>query len=167
MDTFGIRPLQTKDARLMLEWMKDPSITRFFRFDSANITMEDCRKFISEATRDANTLHYAVVDANDEYLGTVSLKNIDTNDGTAEYAISMRACAHGSGAAAQGTEEILKVAFDKLHLNRVYLNVLADNGRANAFYKKMDFMFERIEKNAVQINGAYHDLNWYATERRI
>lgn len=69
-----------------------------------------------------------MVDENDEYLGTVSLKCIDTTAGTAEYAISMRSCAHGSGAAADGTREILKVAFDKLHLNGVYLNVLADNG---------------------------------------
>ena len=31
---FSLRTLEEKDALLMLEWMHDPSINRFFRFDA-------------------------------------------------------------------------------------------------------------------------------------
>lgn len=162
---FLIRPLKNKDAEGMLEWMTDLEITKFFRFDASSVTLDSCRSFIAGADQNGNTLHYAVVDERDEYLGTISLKNIDEKASSAEYAISMRACAHGSGAAADGTEAVLNIAFNTLGLHRVYLNVLADNGRANAFYRKMEFSFEYSEKNAVQINGIYRDLNWYAVTK--
>lgn len=162
---FSIRPLKSKDAAGMLEWMTDPEITKFFRFDASSVDLNTCSSFIAEADKNDNTRHYAVVDESDEYLGTISLKNIDTKASSAEYAISMRACAHGSGAAAAGTEAVLNTAFNTLGLHRVYLNVLADNGRANAFYRKMNFSFEYSEKNAVQINGVYRDLNWYAVNK--
>ena len=32
-----LRPLEEKDAPLMLEWMTDPSITEFFRFQQVSV----------------------------------------------------------------------------------------------------------------------------------
>lgn len=163
---FLIRPLENKDADGMLEWMSDPGIAKNFRFDAHNITLESCIVFIKDAKKNKGVFHYAVTDEHDEYLGTISLKNVNTETGSAEYAISMRACAHGSGAAYAGTDAILKLAFDTLHLKRIYLNVLADNERANAFYRKMNFLFQYREVNAVRINDVYHDLNWYAMKNQ-
>lgn len=164
---FFVRPLKNKDAEGMLEWMSNPEITRYFRFDASGVTIETCRTFIDTANQCLDTRHYAVVDEKDEYLGTVSLKHIDRNIGTAEYAISMRLCAHGSGAARVGTETVLRIAFDELHLNRVYLNVLTDNGRANAFYQKMKFELERTEKQAIRLKDGVHDLNWYVRKKEV
>ena len=161
---FSLRTLEEKDAPLMLEWMHDPSINRFFRFDAEKMTEEKCREYIRSAAVSADCRHYAVVDDNDEYLGTISLKGIDAQKGTAEYAISMRSCAHGSGAAMYATKELLRKAFDELGLNRVYLNVLSDNVRANRFYEKAGFKFVREEKEAVEIRGEKHSLKWYEFE---
>lgn len=158
-----LRPLAAKDAPWMLEWMTDPDIVCFFRFDASGVTLENCRNFIAEAKEQKDCLHYAIVDASDTYLGTVSLKHITQTD--AEYAISTRRCAHGTGAAMAATRQILDIAFRERKLNRVYLNVLADNSRANAFYRKVGFLFVRCEENAVMIRGAQKDLNWYEIER--
>lgn len=124
-----------------------------------------CLEFISAANRNSECRHYAIADESDNYLGTISLKDVDTEKKTAEYAISTRSCAHGTGAAMQATEEVLKIAFEQLNLERVYLNVLVDNARANAFYKKAGFRFERCEEHAVKIRGEWKDLNWYAINR--
>jgi diamine N-acetyltransferase len=160
---FHLRPLEEKDAPGMLEWMTDPEIVRFFRFDASAVTLESCRSFIAEANLQKNCRHYAIADEQDAYLGTISLKNITEAD--AEYAISTRSCAHGTGAAMTATREILRIAFRELGLKRVYLNVLAENGRANAFYRKAGFRFVNTEKNAVEIRGQEKDLNWYEIER--
>lgn len=160
---FHLRPLEEKDAGGMLEWMTDPEIVCFFRFDASAVTPESCRSFISAANRQADCRHYAIADETDAYLGTISLKSITETD--AEYAISTRSCAHGSGAAMAATKEILKIAFQELGLKRVYLNVLADNGRANAFYRKAGFRFVRTEENAVTIRGEEKDLNWYEIQK--
>ena len=42
-------------------------------------------------------------DQDDEYLGTISLKNIDLKNKNAEYAISTRKKARGTGANQQAT----------------------------------------------------------------
>lgn len=93
------------------------------------------------------------------------MKHINQDAHSAEYAISMRACAHGSGAALAGTNAILRIAFCSLNLENVYLNVLADNGRANAFYHKAGFSLVRTEHNALTIDKILHDLNWYNIHR--
>lgn len=160
---FSLRPLEEKDAAGMLEWMTDPAIARFFRFDAASMTLDRCKDFICGAGEQENCRHWAIVNENDEYLGTISLKEI--KNGSAEYAISTRAKAHGTGTAMEATRQILKIAFEDLGLNRVYLNVLADNGRANGFYRKAGFQFTHAEKNALEIRGQMKDLNWYEVRR--
>ena len=160
---FRLRPLAEKDAPFMLEWMTDPSIAQFFRFDASKMTQAGCEAFIAAAGEQENCRHYAIVDEDDEYLGTISLKEI--RNGETEYAVSTRAKAHGTGAAMAATRRILEIAFEELNLNRVYLNVLEDNGRANAFYRKAGFQFTHAEKNALEIRGQMKDLNWYEVRR--
>lgn len=156
-----LRPLCQKDAPFMLEWMTDPEITRFFRFDASNVSLRTCKEYIENSAEAKNAVHFAVVDENDEYLGTISLKEIDTENRCAEYAISMRKKAHGTGAALNATKLILEYAFEKLGMERVYLNVLAENLRANAFYRKAGFCFVNEEPDALELRGQMKDLNWY------
>ena len=98
----------------------------------------------------------------DEYLGTISLKNIDLKNKNAEYAISTRKKARGTGANQQATESLLKYGFDKLQLHRIYLNVLSSNKRAISFYKKCGFIYEGKFKDHLFIDDRYQDLEWYA-----
>ena len=165
MSQIHLRKLELKDAPLMLEWIQDPTIACFFRFDAQSMTVADCEKFIESTDDDSDSIHYAIVNEDDEYLGTISLKNIDYQKREAEYAISTRKRAHGTGAAMVATKEILRIACEELELKRVYLNVLTENGRANAFYLKVGFRFDYCEKNAVEINGVKRSLNWYSIIR--
>lgn len=157
-----LRKLEAKDTPYMLEWMHDPDTNRLFRADFASFREEKVLQFIAHAQEDGVAIHRACVNEQDEYLGTVSLKNIDLQNKKAEYAISFRVCARGTGAALFATKEILRIAFEELALQRVYLNVLADNARANAFYKKCGFMYEGCSHKDLILNGVSHDLNWYA-----
>lgn len=159
MNGIHLRQLEIKDAPLMLEWMQDPSIACFFRFDAQRMTLADCEEYIRNAWDDIRSRHYAIVDEKDEYLGTISLKSIDYEKQEAEYAISTRKKAHGTGVAMIATKEILRIAFEDLDLKRVYLNVLKENGRAIAFYVKTGFQFDYCETKG--INGEERILNWY------
>ena len=91
-----LRQLQLKDAPLMLEWMHDPDVVRYMHTDFASKTLTDCERFIQAAKNSAENLHYAVVNDEDEYMGTVSLKQI--RDGKAEFAITVRASGECTGA---------------------------------------------------------------------
>lgn len=156
-----LRKLKFKDAESMYEWMMDYECNRNFRFDSTKITLESCKNFIEKSLSDKENLNLAIVNENDEYLGTISLKNINYNDLNAEYAISVRKEYHGTGVAKKATQELLKYAFEELHLNKVYLNVLSENIRAIKFYEKIGFEYEGEFKKHLRINSEYKDLKWY------
>lgn len=156
-----LRNLAEKDADGMLSWMHDKEINCVFANDFASFSKEKVLEFINSSVDDKSCVHYACVDDDDNYLGTVSLKHIDNAAKNAEYAVSFCKSAQGTGAAAYATQEILRIGFIELNLERIYLNVLADNGRANHFYNKMGFVFEGCFAKHIMIKGVLKDLNWY------
>ena len=156
-----LRKLKAKDAENMLSWMHDDNVNQFFATQFKNFDQQKVLRFIEESQTDGEQVHRACVNDEDEYLGTVSLKNIDFINKNAEYAISFCPRAHGTGAAKFATNQILQIAFHAFYLERVYLNVLSKNDRANAFYRKYGFVFEGTFKNHVFIGDELCDLNWY------
>jgi len=157
-----LRNPEIKDAPLMLEWMQDEELVAFFQTNFKEKTLSDCEAFIRAASEGTCNRHWAICNEEDEYLGTVSLKQIDLKNKSAEYAIAMRRHALGTGASQYGTEEVLKIAFEEMGLNRVYLNVLEDNVRANKFYERIGFVFEGSFKEHLFVNGTYRNLKWFA-----
>lgn len=147
-----LRSLEERDVPGMLEWMRDPAVAGQFQADFSSMGECDALEFVRSSWEDRRSIHLAI-DEGEGYLGTVSLKNIDDRDASAEYAISTRAAAHGTGAALRATREVLSLAFGALGLNRVYLNVRADNGRARAFYRKVGFVEEGVARKALKSRG--------------
>ena len=158
------RKLKKEDAEGMLEWMHDPNIYKYFRYDMEKQTLETALSFIENATTnimDGGNVHYAISDEEDKYLGTISLKNFDLISKNAEYAISLRSIAQGKGIATEATQRLLKIAFQEYELERIYLNVLSDNIRAIRLYEKCGFVYEGEFRNHLFLRGEYKNLKWY------
>lgn len=161
---YMLRSLKLKDSEGILEWMHDPKINLWYTGKIKNATLNRVINFINNAEelmKQGTTRHYAIVNEEDEYLGTISLKNIEPIKG-AEYAISMRGTYQGKGIASWATQEIMRMAFDDLGLHRVYLNVPSDNEHANRFYVRNHFRYEGEAKDCIQIEGRIKSLKWYA-----
>ncbi len=131
-----LRKLKTKDAPYMLEWMHDVDVVQHLNNDFGNKTIEDCRGFIIDSENDLLNLNLAIVDNKDEYMGTVSLKNIDIINGVAEFAIAIRKCAMGKGYSKMAIERIIRIGIAKYGLKMIYWCVNNDNKRAIRFYEK-------------------------------
>jgi diamine N-acetyltransferase len=162
VDMYQLRDLKLKDAEGMLEWMHDSEIASNFRFDSSNMNIDKVRAFIENSQTEETSKHFAVVTEEDEYIGTISLKNIDHTNKNAEYAVVFRKKALGSGAAKEATQLLLDKAFNEFKLIKVYLNVLSENIRAIRFYEKMGFIKEGEFKQHLYTHGRLQDLSWYA-----
>lgn len=159
---FHLRMLKPEDADGMLDWMHDPDVNRIFDAPFASFDKERVLRFIENAQdMHGENLHLACVDENDMYLGTISLKNIDRDNSRAEYAISMRRAAHGTGASRYASEEILRIAFEEMGLNRIYLYLFAANERADRFYKKFGFIYEGTFVKHALFHGELCDVKWY------
>ena len=156
-----LRKLELKDAPLMLAWMHDKSVTEKLQANFASKTMEDAESFIRSSWDDKENLHLAISSDADEYMGTVSLKHIE--DGSAEFAITVRAEAMGKGYSWFGMESIIEKAFAELGLECVYWCVSRENPRAVRFYDKHNFHEALdIPEKVLKRYGNMNDLKWYS-----
>ena len=162
-----LRSLKIKDAKYMLEWMHDESITHNLHANFASKTIDDCIMFIQNSKADKNNVHLAVVDDNDEYMGTVSLKHIDPKSRGAEFGIVVRCKALRKGFSWFAMSNIIKKAFCKYKLSFVYWCVSEDNARACRFYNKHHFSeMKDVPSYALDRYKDVPRLRWYIVRKK-
>ena len=155
-----IRKLKLEDAPYMLEWMDDAELTSGLHTDYSEKTIQDAEGFIRSAQSYDLEKHYAIVNDEDEYMGTISLRNIDLEEGNAELAVVVRRTAMRKGYAWHGMLEVLDIAFNDLKLNSVYWRVKASNFRAIRFFEKHGF-------NTLDQDIPFHILNRHSGEKGL
>lgn len=156
-----LRKLELKDAPLMLAWMHDKSVTEKLRTDFSSKTLQDAENFIRFSWEDKSNVNLAIASDEDEYMGTVSLKHIE--NGSAEFAITVRAEAMGRGYSWFGMESIIGKAFSELGLESIYWCVSKENTRAVRFYDKHNFheVIDVPQKVLDRYEGI-NNLKWYS-----
>lgn len=161
-----LRLIKLEDAPLMLEWMHDDSIVKDLEKDFNNKTIKDCEAFIVSCKDTSCDLHLAVVDDDDNYMGTVSLKNIERDKKRAEFAIVLRKCAMGKGFSYFAMTEMIKVGFTEEKLQQIYWCLFENNIRARRFYDKcgyqqIDMKDEYILHKYLNNDNKSRNLIWY------
>ena len=160
-----LRKLELKDAPFMLGWMHDRDATQHLRADFSSKTIKDAEDFIQASWDDRKNINLAIASDEDEYMGTVSLKDID--DGSAEFAIVVRPEAMGRGYSWFGMKGILEKAFGELELESVCWCVSRDNTRAVRFYDKHHFQeTDDIPERFLSSYEGTGNLKWYAAIRK-
>lgn len=162
-----LRDLQLSDASLMLEWMHDKELCRWMHTDFSSKTLDDCLSFIQKSMVDQKNLNYAVADDANEYMGTVSLKHIDTNLGIAEFGIVVRRCAMGKGFSSYAMKTLFEYGFQCLGLKQIFWCVSKENIRAVRFYSKMGYStIENIPNEIADLYADVPGLQWYIAEQQ-
>ena len=161
-----LRKLEEKDAPYMLEWMHDEDVCEFMQRDFKSMTLANCKAFIQKSQDSNNNLHMAIVDDNDEYMGTVSLKDINYDEKYAEFAITVRKCAMGKGFSGYGMAEIIRIGLEKLQLNNIFWCVSKANLRANRFYDKNGYQrLDVVPQRFKSIYPEWNIMNWYVANK--
>lgn len=163
----SLRRLELEDAVPMLEWLKNPDIYEKMQYDPEKQNMEQCIAFIKNSWKDQKNLHYAVTDSKNEYFGTVSLKNVDTQNKNAELGIVLHPKAFGKGIGAEALRLIAQIAFEEMDLHKIYLYVRQDNKRAVRFYRKNGWECEGDFKEHILARGEYKDIYWFALRKTM
>ena len=145
----------------MLAWMHDKRVTEKLRTNFASKTLEDAENFIRWSWEDKDNVNLAIASDEDEYMGTVSLKHIE--NGTAEFAVTVRYEAMSRGYSWFGMESIIDKAFNEYGIESVYWCVSRDNARAVRFYDKHNFseIVDLPQKVLDRYEGV-ENLKWYS-----
>ncbi len=162
-----LRKLKIEDAPLMLEWMHDEDVCEFMGRNFSEFQLCNCENFIENSLTDEKNLHLAIADENDEYMGTVSLKEIDMDTLSAEFAITVRKKAMGKGFSKFGMENIIKKGFEELGLETIIWNVSKKNIRANKFYQKHNYdELDIIPDKFKNIYPNWKEMNWFCVIKK-
>lgn len=158
----NLRKLKLKDAPFMLEWMHDSDVVKYLKGNFKDKTIEDCKTFINNSIKDCNNIHMAIVSDSDEYMGTVSLKDIKKDEKCAEFGISIRKNAMGRGYSWFAMKAMLDYGFKKCGLDYIYWCVSNDNIRACKFYDKHHFSeMKDVPCFAKNKYSKLNSLKWY------
>jgi RimJ/RimL family protein N-acetyltransferase len=157
--TIRLVSVNVTDAERMVAAL-EPDATRNLKFFSAPVSIERQRAYLEKVMRNPAERLWGV-EADGTLVGTVGLHEIDEHLRTARLGLLVfRKDDRGKGHGKAAIRAALAVAFDptQLDLNKVYLNVFAENVRSRTMYAKMGFVQEGVLRQEYLLDGAYHDM---------
>lgn len=160
-------PLEKEDLPKTRSWANDTFLnSRMLRV--LPVTQLDQEKWYQDIVQDPSKIVFAIkMLKTEEHIGNTGFYHIDWIHRRAEFwiLIGEKDC-WKQGIGADIVRLMQRYAFNNLNLNKLYLNVGADNQGAIALYNKLNFAQEGILKEHYFIKGKYIDVITMAILRR-
>ena len=176
LDCILIRPLGNKDIELLREWRNDKKSTRFLR-DVGYITEEMQKKWYQNYLKNDRDLVFAIEDIGElkRVVGSLSLYDWDRDSKTCEIGKIQigDSAAHGKGIGRKTLVMAMKIAFQKLGIQKIVASVHPDNVQAYHNDMKIGFrvvgetpsvaggnelLLEMFEEDAHKANSYYDEI---------
>ncbi len=155
-----IRPFTLEDVARKVEWINNPENNQYLHYDIPLSYDKTCEWFLG---KNNTAREDCVIEYDGTAVGLIGLLSIDRESKKAEFYISMGEPDYKRrGIATAATCLVLEHAFHDLKLNKVYLNVDADNVGACALYEKTGFSCEGYFKQDMMHRGKLIDRKRYA-----
>lgn len=157
MNRVYLRPLQLADAT-QIQLATENDEIRHLTSTTEHFTVDAIEAFILRAASDDSRMDFAICLHDDTLIGEISLLDIDEQNKRG----GMRMMLHDLSFANQGygTEALqlfVRYVFEDIALNRLELEVLPYNPRAQRVYEKVGFTMEGIAREAIYFNGQFID----------
>lgn len=121
-------------------------------------TKEDIENYVKRIVEDDSRYDFLIIDSENQIIGESVINEIDADSNSANFRIAIFNSANfGKGIGTEAIQMTLQFGFEKLNLHRIELEVFSFNKRAYASYRKTGFVEEGRRREAVFINGEYHD----------
>lgn len=127
----------------------------------------DTRRFLRstvESRQDGRTLGYAIYEEG-VLRGIIGAHDINKTDANLKigYWLSKDAC--GRGLMTRAVRAMLRIAFERLEMERVEIHCGAGNQPSCAIPERLGFRFEGVLRHAQRLNGRFIDHRLYAMLR--
>jgi len=160
-------PLEKEDLARTRSWANEASLnSKMLRVFP--VTQMEQEKWYEDAVGDSSKVLFAVKTLKDEeHVGNTGLYHIDWIHRRAEFWILIGDRGFWRQGIGQEVGSLMqRYAFNGLNLNKLYLNVGADNSQAISLYKKLNFVQEGILRQHYYVEGRYLDVITMAILRR-
>ena len=155
--TVKIRPLEKKDAYILMELNNNSKIARCVVGNPQKVTIEEQLHWMDKLDKEINTVRM-MIDYVDKTVGTVIIGNIDYDNQTGNVNIKILPEFQGKGIGTSALRLTCQYAFDKLNLFCLTAHILSDNHASLALYEKIGFLKEGTLHSRVVKDGKRKDL---------
>lgn len=138
-----LRPKRLSDAADDYAWRSDEELARFDAAPPLRMAFADYLAAFSQEMRYRSPYHhsYAIEDGAGRHIGNIMYYNYDSQRGEAELGVSIGDRRYwGKGYGTDAVVTFVKYLFIKLPLERVFLNTLDWNERAQRAFRKAGFV---------------------------
>ncbi len=160
MEGVLIRQVRLSDAAQLVSFKREVSSESKFLLTCPDEVEDiiDQRRMIALYLGDSRRI-FLVAEYNNQIIGMITLSGSSRRRimHKGELGISVRKQFWGKGIGSSLMEECLKIAKQK-GFKKIQLEVMSNNNRAMALYKKFGFEVEGVKKKAVFIDNEYVDL---------
>ncbi len=158
-----IRDFTETDIPLKVKWINNSENNQFLHYD---LPLEEEKTLIWFRNKNNKKRVDCTIEYYGQPVGVIGLLDIDPINKKAEYYITVGSIEHKrKGIATISSNLLLEYAFSDLGLNKVYLNVDADNAIACRLYEHVGFVCEGEFKNDLVRNGEFINRKRYAILR--
>lgn len=179
-----LRAIERADLPYFVQWLNDPQVRMYLISDLPISLASEEQWFENVLKSPPEEQPFAIeVQEGDSWrlIGNASFSHIDWHARSAEVGLFIGEKAYwDKGYGTQVMQLMLRHGFETLNLNRIYLQVFADNLRAIRCYEKVGFVLEGRLRQAAYRRGAYQDVllmsilrsewqpsGWTVSKRRV
>lgn len=153
-----LRTVTEIDLPDYVRWLNDPEVTAFTLREFPGLTLEAEREWFARKTAPDSQDRPFAIEVDGRLIGQCEL-HVEESGLTAFYGIVIgdkTAWSRGYGTAA--TREALRIGFEEMGLQRIWLNVGSHNPRGIRCYEKVGFRREGVMRRARLKRGQWIDV---------
>lgn len=155
-----LREFDVNDIETKVNWINDSINNQFLHYDLP-LTIEGTTKWFNNKDK-KRRIDY-IIEYNGIPVGLIGLLQIDQFNQKAEYYITIgNHDFKKKGIASEASRILIRYAFEKLGLRKIYLNVDEENVIARSLYKKLGFKCEGIFIDDMFFKGKWINRRRYA-----
>jgi RimJ/RimL family protein N-acetyltransferase len=154
-----IRPIEEDDIDLLYKWYNDQEVNLWssgaWPLNTLQSKDQLAVKFLDGS---ADTYRYAILDENDQLIGTTGFKEINVPGRSATlYVVIGNKTYWGKGYGSDALITFVRFLFTQWNFHRLALDTWDGNIRAIKAYEKVGFKIEGRQREARFVLGNYHD----------
>jgi RimJ/RimL family protein N-acetyltransferase len=149
-----------KHLPLFVKWLNDKEVIRFLENISGSTLKKEIKWFenAKKSKKDITFGIYALDNKKKVFIGSTSLRNIDTKHRKAVWGILIGDKNYwGKGIGTETTRLMLEFGFKKLKLNSISLSVDTNNKAGQKAYKRAGFKVAGKLRKDRKFEGKFHD----------
>jgi len=154
-----LRGLELGDLENLVCWMNNSEVTYYLFMGDRPANLERLKEQFERERRSQNDIVFAVMHKeSDTHIGWTGLYTINWISRSAEFRNFIGEKTHwNKGIGTEVAKLLIKYAFNKLNLNKVWLGVNTEHKGAIRSYEKAGFVREGILRQEIYRNGKYYD----------